>query len=154
MDSITPSKLQGTKKLADLIPSKHFLATSSAFIAPDGAAIILVNTGLFLFSAIYNLQISSSSSSIMKPNFMRESHTFNETGSFSVRRENRRDMNIIGNYFLLKCLRHPSEPEFACCISSVSINPNLQHKQKFRTQLRLRLKNPAAVCLPGQPATT
>lgn len=52
MDSNCPSKLHGTIKLPDFIPFRAFLATSSAFIAPDDAAIILVSPGLFLLSVI------------------------------------------------------------------------------------------------------
>lgn len=54
MDSIVPSKLQGTTNCADLIPFKAFWATSSAFIPPDDAAITFVISGL-LFSSAINL---------------------------------------------------------------------------------------------------
>jgi hypothetical protein len=43
--------LQGTINFPDLMPSKAFLATSSAFMPPDDPAMILVNSGLLLFSA-------------------------------------------------------------------------------------------------------
>ena len=50
IDSKIPSKLQGTIKLPDWMPFNAFSATSSAFIAPEEAAIILVSCGLLLFS--------------------------------------------------------------------------------------------------------
>ena len=53
MDNMTPSKLQGTINFPDFMPFKAFRATSSAFIEPDEAAIILVSSGLLLFSALY-----------------------------------------------------------------------------------------------------
>ena len=52
IDSNRPSKLQGIKKLPDLMPLNVFLATSSAFIAPEEAEMILVSCGLNLVSAI------------------------------------------------------------------------------------------------------
>lgn len=52
MDNMTPSKLQGTINFPDFMPLKAFRATSSAFIEPDEAAIILVSSGLLLFSAL------------------------------------------------------------------------------------------------------
>lgn len=52
MDSKIPSKLQGIMKLPDLTPSEAFFATPSAFIAPKEAAMILVNCGFLLFSAM------------------------------------------------------------------------------------------------------
>uniref|UniRef100_A0A2P2JWZ1 Uncharacterized protein n=1 Tax=Rhizophora mucronata TaxID=61149 RepID=A0A2P2JWZ1_RHIMU len=51
MDNKIPSKLQGTMKEPDLIPSKAFLATSSAFIILEDPAITLVSCGLLLFSS-------------------------------------------------------------------------------------------------------
>lgn len=50
IDSIVPSKLQGTINLEDLMPSKAFLATSSAFIPPEDPAMILVRSGRLLCS--------------------------------------------------------------------------------------------------------
>jgi hypothetical protein len=47
-----PSELHGIVKLPDLMPSKAFFATSSAFIAPEDAAMILVSCGFLLFSAM------------------------------------------------------------------------------------------------------
>ena len=52
MDSKIPSKLQGIMKLPDLTPSKAFFATPSAFIAPEEAAMIHVDSGFLLFSAM------------------------------------------------------------------------------------------------------
>ncbi|OMP00247.1 hypothetical protein COLO4_12800 [Corchorus olitorius] len=51
MASVRPSKLHGTMKVPDLMPSKAILATLSAFIEPEEAASILVNSGLVLFLA-------------------------------------------------------------------------------------------------------
>ncbi|CAJ2637135.1 unnamed protein product [Trifolium pratense] len=47
-DNAIPSKLQEIKKLPRLMPSKAFLATSSAFIKPEEDTIILVSSGLLL----------------------------------------------------------------------------------------------------------
>ena len=52
MESMVPSKPQGTIKVPDLIPFKDILATSSAFITtPPVPAIRVVTSGLSLFSA-------------------------------------------------------------------------------------------------------
>lgn len=52
MDNKSPSKLQGTINLPDLIPSIAFFATSSAFMAGEESAMIVVSFGFLLFSAI------------------------------------------------------------------------------------------------------
>jgi len=48
--NIAPSKLQGTINFPDLMPSRAFFATSLAFIPPDEAAMIFVNSGLLFCS--------------------------------------------------------------------------------------------------------
>jgi len=48
--NIAPSKLQGTTNFPDLMPSRAFFATSLAFIPPDEAAMIFVNSGLLFCS--------------------------------------------------------------------------------------------------------
>lgn len=54
IDSILPSKLQGTINIEDLMPFNAFLATSSAFIPPEDPAMILVRSGLLLCSVFSN----------------------------------------------------------------------------------------------------
>ena len=130
--SISPSKLQGTMNFADLMPSRAFLATSSAFILPDDPATIFVNSVLLLSSEIrqttFSAFISKKKKSRSGGNISgirssrvascyqsrdelkrswpvhKQTLTLFQPRSLSVRREYQRDMNVVRDHLMLQRL--------------------------------------------------